>query len=668
MTEQQFERRARAWLELGPSQAPAGSVEAALTAIETLPQVRPAGSRSNRRFVYLAAAAALAAALGAAFMIGTQPPQPPTPTPMPSAPVSLPDIAALAAAQPPATIRIERSVGPADAPVSNSTTTNRIELGPVRLIHGYFVSFACLGPGDMIVSVVEGGRTALSDIPSQCDGGRLALDFPLQVANNAGYDVNVVVTVADGASWRLALGEYLLEAETAPDFADPTLTVGWHFVQDVPAVRGPLPPGTGPGSSASPGGAAALLQIPQATTRIGIFVQCQGASNVTVTANDSFATDVECREDGTARVEFPVIGGEELAVRAVSDRLAWIRLSVESDGEIATTYPTAPPLPDAVARTPYANASPDFLAMGTLGSNRQGLIPVRGAQTGLAGNDFVAVVIPDETSGTRLDLFSVSEATVINTLAEVPGPGRLVTGVVDAVHGHVFYLIGRADGTAEYRRVGLDGTGDRDLVALPGEGISLASNLARDASTFVIEFCRDTTTCLRHIVDAATLELRTVDVPALPVCRIDAVIAGQVIESSGGPCGGAETPYATWATPLDGGERRLLVEGAVERYVVETTTGSKLVFSTGWTPAAGKRFEILDVASGDTEVLVSYEADSPRSALAIGPARLPAGWILLAGLLNEYPAGRLALGAAPLLIHVETGEQIELVNLPHRQP
>ena len=88
MIEQQFERTARAWLELGPSQAPVGAVEAALTAIETVPQVRRASGRSSRRFVYLAAAAGLAAALGAALMIGTQQPQPPTPTPRPSAPVS----------------------------------------------------------------------------------------------------------------------------------------------------------------------------------------------------------------------------------------------------------------------------------------------------------------------------------------------------------------------------------------------------------------------------------------------------------------------------------------------------------------------------------------------------------------------------------------------------
>lgn len=667
MTEQQFERRARAWLELGPSQAPAGAVQAALTAIETVPQVRRAGAGSYRRVVYLAAAAALAAALGAAFMIGTQQPQPPTPTPMPSAPASLPDIAVLAAAQPPATIRIERSVGPADAPVSSADTTSQIELGPVRLVHGFFVSVACLGPGEMIVSVLEEGRSVLSDIPVRCDGGKYAFDFPTQVANEAGYEVALDVTVPDGASWRLVLGEYLLEAETPPDLATPAITDGWHYMQDVPATRGSLPPATAPGASASPTGAAALLQIPQAAARIGIFVQCRGASTVTVTANDANPTDVGCREDGSARVEFPVTGGQELGVRAISDRLAWIRLYVESDGEIATTYPTAPPLPEAVATTPYSVAAPDYLAMGTLGSNRQGLIPVRGAQPGLAGGDLVAVVIPTE-AGTRLDLFSVSGAKVIRTLAETPNPGRLVTGAIDATHGQVFYLLGRADGAGEYRRVGLDGADDRLLVTLPSDGISFALNLARDASSVVIEVCREDTTCVRHIVDPATLELRTIDIPALPVCRLDAVLAEQVIESSGGPCGGAETPFATWATPLDGGERRLLLDGAVERYVVETAAGPKLVYSTGWTPAAGKTFHVLDIASGETEVLVSFDADSPQSALGIGPARLPRGWLLLAGQLNEYPAGRIALGPAPRVINIETGEQIELINLPHRQP
>ena len=668
MTEQQFERRARAWLELGPSQAPTGAVQAALTAIETVPQVRRAGAAPHRRFVYLAAAAALAAALGAAFMIGTQQPQPPTPTPMPSAPVSLPDIAALAATQPPATIRIERSIGPADAPVSSADTTSQIELGPVRLVHGFFVSVACLGPGDMIVSIVEEGRSLLRDIPARCDGGPYTFDFPTQVANEAGYEVALDVTVADGASWRLVLGEYLAEAEAPPVFEDPALTSGWHFMQDVPTVPNTPPAAPVPGSTARPG-SAARVQVPQQATRIGVFVQCRGASTLTVTANESFATEVECREDGTARVEFPVIGGEELTIRAVSDRPAWIRLYLESDGEIATTYPTAPLLPEAVAITPYTSEAPEFLAMGTLGSNRQGLIPVPWARPGLAGGDFVAAAIPNEATGAwRLDLFSVSRARVVGTLAEVEAPDRLATSYVDVAHGQVFYLIGRGDGSAEYRRVGLDGTDDRQIVLLPTGGLSLGSNLARDASVLAIEFCREATACVRHIVDADTLEMTTIDIPALPLCRIDAVVGGLIVQTSGGSCAGAEAPFATWATPLDGGERRLLVEGAVERYVVDTTAGPKLVYSTGWTPDAGKTFRVLDVASGETEVLVSFDADSPQSALVPGGARLPRGWILLAGMLNEYPAGRLALGPAPLVINVETGEQIELVNLPHRQP
>lgn len=668
MTELQFERRARAWLELGPSEAPAGAVEAALTAIETVPQVRRVGAGPYRRFVYLAAAAALAAALAAAFMIGTEQPQPPTPTPTPSAPVSLQDIEELAAAQLPATIRIERSVGPADAPVSTSTTPSRIELGPVSLVHGFYVSVACLGPGDMLVSIKEDGRTSLPDSPTRCAGGGTVFDFPSQVANESGTEVTVDVTVAEGASWRLVLGEYLAEAEAPPVFKDPALTSGWHFMLDVPTVPNTPPAAPGPGSTARPG-AAARVQVPQQATRIGVFVQCRGASTLTVTANDSFATEVECREDGTARVEFPVIGGEELTTSAVSDRPAWIRLYLESDGEIATTYPSAPPLPEVLARTPYSVESPDFLAMGTLGSNRQGLVPVRWARPGLAEGDFVAAAIPNETTGDwRLDLFSVSRARVVRTLAEVRAPDRLVQGSVDAINGQIFYLVGRSDGTAEYRRVALDGTGDRLVVALPRDGISLAPNLARDASTSVIEFCRTATACVRHIVDAATLEMRTIDVPPLPVCRIDAVLDGLVIETSGGACGGSETPFVTWATPLEGGERRLLVEGATERYVVETANGPKLLYSPGWTPAAGKTFHILDVASGATEVLLSFDPDSPRSAFSIGPGRMPPGWVLLAGLLNEYPAGRLALGAAPLLVNVETGEQIELVNLPHRQP
>ncbi len=667
MIEQRFERRARVWLELGPTQAPVEAVQNVLMAIETIPQDQPrfgwlrrlrrAGGRPTGRLALLAAALLLAAAFGAAFYVGSHSNTPtPAPTPVPS-PATLPDLARLAAPFAGSTILIERSVGPANAPVSASTTTTRHELGPVRLQQGYFISLACLGPGSMNVEIVAGGRAVLPVVPNPCGGGAAEFDFPSLQANEIGEDVTVAVTIADGASWRFILGEYLAPPDTPPNFPTPALTAGWNYMTDMR-----------PSAISSPTtGGGFRFQVPQKATRAGVFVQCSGESVVSVSANDSAPTKVDCRGGAAQRIEYPVTGGEDLSVKAVPDGLAWIRLYVEVDSEIATTYPAAPPLPDDVAQTPYSVEAEDFLTLGTLGSNHQALIPVRWARTGLAGGDFVAASIPDETTGDwRLDLYSVSEAKVIRTLVEVPSPGQLVTGLVDATHGQVFYLVGRSDGSAEYRRVALDGTDDRLLIPLPAGGISFALNLSRDDSLIVVEFCASATDCSRRVLDAATLESETVDLPALAVCRIDAVVEGLIVETSGGPCGGPETPFVTWATPLDGGDRRLLVEGAIDRYVVETRDGPKLVYSTGWTPDAGNTFHVLDIASGHTEVLLSFDSDSPLGGHSLGAARLPPGWILLAGNLSDRPAGTFTLGAAPLLVNVETGEQIELVNLPHK--
>lgn len=663
MNEQAFERRARAWLELGPTEAPSSAIDAVLAAVERIPQEQPAvvalpqaprvlrGRRPARRLVLLAAAALLLLAIGAAVYVGSQtstPPPAPSAAPLPSG-TALRTTAEMLAKYPPSTTRLEHLVGTADAPVSSSTTQTTIELGPVSLENEFFVVAGCLGPGDLTVETRVGGRRIPPDLPVACNGSETGINFPA----GAG-EATFAVRVAEGASWRLVVAEALAGPEPPPSFAPVATTAGWHFMNALPGVQV---------SPTQPTGIVAV--IPQRASQIAAIVQCQGESNMDVTADGFPTATFDCRSDRAERVVYEGTGGQEITIRLVPDGLAWAEITLEANAEVASVYPEAPELPAAVAQTAYAAMAPHFLPVGTIGSNEQVLIEQREAGPGLPDGDHVAAAVADPVAREwRVDLFSISRARRLATLAAVES-GFIGRTWVDAANEQVFYLVRTAEGATEYRRVGFDGSDNRLLLAFPPDEHALADSLSRDRSLFVAQACLTPDQCVRHIVDTATGGIRTVDLPPGRVCRIDAIVDSTVYETSG-TCQGENGPFVTTSMPLDGGERRTIVEGAAERYLVETRAGPQLVYNEEWTPERGITFSVVEVATGESRELVSFAGDSFDSARQIAPVRLPPGWVLLAGQLTDTPGTRFGLGPVPLLYNLDTGERFEMVNLPHQ--
>jgi hypothetical protein len=58
--------------------------------------------------------------------------------------------------------------------------------------------------------------------------------------------------------------------------------------------------------------------------------------------------------------------------------------------------------------------------------------------------------------------------------------------------------------------------------------------------------------------------------------------------------------------------------------------------------------------------------DEPELGAFVQPIHLPTGWVLIANSLGLSPAFPAQNDGPPILLNVDTGERIELVNLPHR--
>ena len=79
--------------------------------------------------------------------------------------------------------------------------------------------------------------------------------------------------------------------------------------------------------------------------------------------------------------------------------------------------------------------------------------------------------------------------------------------------------------------------------------------------------------------------------------------------------------------------------------------------------AEAQRVEVLSLDGTDRRE-IELTGREPGAYLNLSRLRLPAGdWVLLAGPIGDNPGGGSS-SAPPLLLNVETGEQIELVNLP----
>jgi hypothetical protein len=626
-----------------------------------------------------AAAVAIVAVTGAvfAFALGQQQPPPaaqPTGSPSPSltaepsppaADGRLPEPAELAADFPSAAILIERSAGPAERARSDDPVIERIELGGETWPTPVILAAACLGPGELTVeirlpSVAGASGEAFPGLVVPCDGQDRHLDYSGQPA----YELQVVaLTVARGASWRMIAAQTEAPVTSPPPAAmsPVTGTAGWWLLWN---VEPPPPAAGGEGTSVR-------LIVPQPVTRIGVSVSCtaESAVDLTVSRGDETAAYLEaplaCDALAGARHEFPVAGGEDLTIKAVAEEPVFINMRVEGDREPTITYPTAPPLPPDIAATAYAAVSPDYIALGTIGSNRQRLIPARPTfPWHVGGADLVAVGInPADAEGRfRLDLFSASRGAAVRTLVEAPAGWWVGRSWIDPLHEHVFYqLISQAGEGMEIRRISVDGSDDQVIASVPPAEVPAArAALALDYSVFVVDSCRAAGQCTRQVIDTTTLEPTSheLDVQG-DYCELIGAAEGLVLFSAADSCFGTG-PEHTIVSSL-GGDSDVEFSDIPGGTLVRTSDGPRLVYRS---VADVVHYDVTDMAGNETLTLdVDGELMAPVGRLA-----LPPDWILFAGGLNgldDFPTQQFVKGPVPVLVNVLTGEQIELPNLPH---
>jgi len=619
-------------------------------------------TRANRRWLAAAAIAALAFTGGIAALTqfrGEVPPIGASPSPSAS-PSPLPDPSVLLAGYPEATLRLEHSVGPATGPLDPGASAapgasiTPVEVGQVKFTGPFVIAVACIGQGDLVAEVLSPSLGfSYTQAVAHCDGRPVFSEYLAAPIDPSSPGDTIRVTVSPGASWRLAVGEYPASILTPPDFPPIALTDGWNLVSDGGATLVSTKTG-------------AHVTMPDAATRAGIFVQCQGAGSVSVAITGSATTDLACDTTDARRVEFPAAGGKALELSAtVHGERLWIRLVVEADGDIASTYASAPPMPAELAAAPYAVPDANVVAFGTIGSNRQKILPMPNARPGMPAGDLLPIARLDETDGGTLDLVSIASGEVVRNLAKTTAPAFIFDSWADATHQQVFYAKAAA-AAIEFHRISVDGRDDTVVATAPRDSANVKAHLAVDDSVFVVEACPDGRGCTRTIVDGATGATRAIDGPAGPVCRILGVVSGTIIEATRPSCSD-NAPTDIVAVSLDGSAPKVLIEKAdatvTDAFIVPTPDGPKLVLAGPVGPDA-LPWDVFDLTTGKMTVIAPTAGST--TPLIPTDVRLPGGWILLnGGGLGDFPWQRAFDRPVPVLVNLVTDERIELVNLPN---
>ena len=224
MNDMTFERRARTWLEDGPSSAPAETVAAILSALETAPQ-RPARvaplraidglaqrdpldvgldelrPRNRRRTVVLLAAAALliVALVSLLVLAGRQPEEPPPPP-----------AANLLEDFPLATVVFDASSGVPGTASSADATPTDVEVGRVKLDRSHVIAASCTGAGEATIElrpVNDEGSEPDPILTVPCTDTPMAAERGL-FAGEPETDYRISMRLPAGASWRVVVGEY----------------------------------------------------------------------------------------------------------------------------------------------------------------------------------------------------------------------------------------------------------------------------------------------------------------------------------------------------------------------------------------------------------------------------------------------------------------------------
>ncbi len=624
---------------------------------------------TRRRWLVAAAVGALAVTGVAAILVGFRGDQPPvaaTPSPSTTPRPALPEPAALIASFPDATVRLEHAVGPENGPIGSGSSPSPdatppppIEVGRVRFEGPFVIGVACIGVGDIVVEIA----TPMWDFPytqahGRCDGTTIHSEYLAPPLDPGSPGDIVTVKVDQGASWRLAIGTYPVDLSTPPDFPPIDITDGWHVVSNLGTQLLTLEsPRTG-----------VRINVPTGATAVAALVQCQGDGPVSVTTVGGLPIEVACDLSApTRRIELPAVGGEPLSLGATVDGgRTWVRLIVEANATIADTYPSAPPMPVDLALTPYAAPDQNVVGFGTLGSNRQTIVELQNATTGRPVGGRLPVSVSNEREGSRLDLLAIPSGEVIQTVATIPWPSFIFDSWIDPSHEQVFYAVAR-EASVEFHRVSTAGAGDTLIATIPQEVTTgFTAALADDDSVFVIDWCVAAQACTRVTVDGPTGAVRTLERSGDAVCRIVGVAGGTLVGTSRAVCSD-ESATELVAVPLAGGRPKVLatnttggLEGGV---VVGTRKGLPVVIDTAFNEQ-GPVVGIIDVATGKITPLM-IEADN-GGILIPTRLRMPAGWVLMSsGMFGDFPWQRSLDRPTPVAVNLDTGQRIELVNLPH---
>jgi hypothetical protein len=200
------------------------------------------------------------------------------------------------------------------------------------------------------------------------------------------------------------------------------------------------------------------------------------------------------------------------------------------------------------------------------------------------------------------------------------------------------------------------------VATVPRAFRQLGLQQALDDSAFVLQWCDDPG-CHRVVLDGATGEATRIELPDRAACRVIGVIDGQIVEAVNAAGCGPEVKTSPTLTvaPLGGGKRRPLIEAQSSGQVINSAAGPQLVY-VGGPDFEHPTVEALDLTTGKTRVLL----ETVELGAYVQSIHLPPGWVLIANVLGVSPAFPAQNDGPPTLLNVDTGERIELVNLPHR--
>jgi hypothetical protein len=647
MTDTMLDPRITAWLDDGPSRAPDDAFDAIVAVVATTPSLRPVlhvGSRPVFRQQLAAAAVILVTVLGAGIVLR----QPLVDV------VSPPPVADDLLADHPETRTILSTQG------GPSAEAERSVVGVLPRDRALVVAAACTGPGDIRVEVLPNIQVAPGEPPLTpyrqvavpCDGPIGELVYAT-VGDGGMDELQLIVDADAGVTWRLAMGE-LRDTPAAPVFPATDPGEGRLLLTDGPPML----------SNGEPTVTGGIGFDPRGATSVVALVQCLG-DPVTVWASTGSPGEDEITgspierltcDDASVTTEVPLPGAVFGNVRAVSEGFTWTRLAAAAATDSRPARAAAPALPDGLGDTWFAEGDGEAAAFGRLGSNEQQIVRIDGLQVGEPGGEFVAIATPDGDGGTALDLWSIPEAAPVARLATLDG-AQVFGSWVDVTHRQVFY--GRSDtlGVFRYHRVGFDGSGDVEIAGTPIGGLEEAqAGLAIDDTSFMTQWCPRVGDCERVVYDAATGEVTNVDRGNERMCGLYG-IAGDTMVGMTPSC---DVAGGVSAEPLSGGDRIPLSDGA-QGLIVPTADGPRVALLTTGDTTSTLSVVGLD-GTGSREV-ATFEHESGSNPY-LSDLRLPApGWVLLAGSLADTPTNPV-LQPRAMLVNLETGERIELANLP----